>query len=251
MKKLNPNWIYLIGSLIFFGILVLFAKDVFIPRIFNKISFDKYALLQKPNEDYTQSGLNYSAQFSTSEGNFTVELYRESAPKNVNNFVYLSEQGYYDGVYFHRMIPDLLIQGGDRNTLNDDANDDGYGKTSYYIQDEVNWESLNLSEDQINQLKSQGYTDNTDLSSKRLEKYSLAMANNGPDTNSSQFFIVLAESNDPRLNLMQGKYTVIGKVIEGENIIDKISNIPVDDSNSNNAKPLTPIKIEDIKIVTK
>lgn len=145
MKKVQSTWIYIIGTLVIFGILVLFAKDIFIPRFFNNNPVTRFNNLSKPSENYIKKDLDYIANLDISEGVFTVDLFEDFAPQNVTNFIYLSDKGYYNNVLFHRMIPHLLIQGGDRNTLDNDRANDGLGKMSYFIEDEVNWKSLNLS----------------------------------------------------------------------------------------------------------
>src|SRR5690606_32606343 len=130
-----------------------------------------------------------------------------------------------DETYFHRIIPELLIQGGDRNTLNNNHEDDGYGKTPYFIEDEVNWDSINLPQERKTELENLGYQSNPLLKSHPLEAYTIAMANNGPNTNSSQFFILLPSVNDTQYKILQGRFTVIGKIIKGKDIIDQLNNI--------------------------
>ncbi len=166
-----------------------------------------------PNKDYR-------ANIVTNKGTIEIDLYEKNAPFTVNNFVFLAQEGYYNNVKFHRIIRDFIIQTGSRNTLNNDPNDDGFGDPGYQFQDEINLDSLNLSAEQRRTLEEAGYSNDTQVVSRRLEKYSVAMANAGPDTNGSQFFIVLAENDDPRLSVLQGRHTVFGSVIGGFDVLD-------------------------------
>ena len=128
----------------------------------------------------------YKATISTSRGDIVIQLAPEHAPKTVNNFVFLARQGYYDGVTFHRVINDFMIQGGDPTGT-------GRGGPGYTFEDE---------------------TRNNPL---KHEKGVLSMANAGPSTNGSQFFI----THSPQSHL-NGKHTVFGKVIEGQDVVDAV-----------------------------
>lgn len=128
----------------------------------------------------------YKATITTSRGDIVIQLAPEHAPKTVNNFVFLARQGYYDGVTFHRVISDFMIQGGD-------PTGSGRGGPGYTFEDE---------------------TRNNPL---KHETGVLSMANAGPSTNGSQFFIT--HSPQPHLN---GKHTVFGKVIEGQDVVDAV-----------------------------
>ncbi len=128
------------------------------------------------------------AKVETNKGIFIIELYDEHTPNTVKNFVSLIQDGYYDGVKFHRVIPDFVVQGGDPTGT-------GKGGPGHQIADEV---------DNPVQLHELG---------------ALSMANSGPNTNGSQFFIVLNPANCRHLNK---KHTVFGKVIDGMKIINMI-----------------------------
>ena len=128
----------------------------------------------------------YQAKIETVRGTIVLELYPEYAPKTVNNFVFLANEGYYDGVTFHRVIKDFMIQGGD-------PTGSGRGGPGYKFEDEF----IN------NPLKH--------------ERGVISMANAGPGTNGSQFFIT--HLPQPHLN---GKHTVFGKVTSGQDVVDKI-----------------------------
>ncbi|MCE7989649.1 MAG: peptidylprolyl isomerase [Caldilinea sp. CFX5] len=129
---------------------------------------------------------NYKATIETPRGNIVIELYPQHAPKTVNNFVFLAKEGYYDGVLFHRVISDFMIQGGDPTGT-------GRGGPGYKFEDETKGNPL------------------------KHETGVLSMANAGPNTNGSQFFIT--HSPQPHLN---GKHTVFGKVVEGQKVVDAI-----------------------------
>ncbi|HEX6763018.1 MAG TPA: peptidylprolyl isomerase [Gaiellaceae bacterium] len=132
-----------------------------------------------------------SATMQTSHGTIELELYGDDAPKTVENFVKLSRDGFYDGVVFHRVIPDFMIQGGDPTGT-------GSGGPGYQFEDEVN--------------------------DRRVERGALAMANAGPNTNGSQFFIVTADA----CPWLDGKHTVFGRVTSGMDVVDTISQLETD-----------------------
>jgi cyclophilin family peptidyl-prolyl cis-trans isomerase len=132
-----------------------------------------------------------NATMQTSHGAIELELFDADAPKTVDNFVKLSREGFYDGLTFHRVIPDFMIQGGC-------PRGDGTGGPGYQFEDEPN--------------------------EHRVVRGALAMANSGPDTNGSQFFIVTA-AECPWLD---GKHTVFGRVSDGMDVADAISTLPSD-----------------------
>lgn len=135
----------------------------------------------------------------TNYGDITLAFYPIESPKTVNNFLNLAKEGFYDTVKFHRVIKGFMIQGGDPNSKDDDWSNDGYGGPGYKFEDEIN--------------------------SHKLVRGSLAMANSGPDTNGSQFFIVTAESTP----YLDGGYTNFGYVVSGMDAVDKIENLPTND----------------------
>jgi peptidyl-prolyl cis-trans isomerase B (cyclophilin B) len=128
----------------------------------------------------------YKVTMETTKGDIEIELYPEYAPVTVNNFVFLAREGFYDGVRFHRVISNFVIQGGDPTGT-------GSGGPGYRFQDEFKGNPL------------------------KHERGSLSMANAGPNTNGSQFFV--AHSPQPHLD---GKHTVFGKVTEGLDVVDAI-----------------------------
>jgi cyclophilin family peptidyl-prolyl cis-trans isomerase len=127
----------------------------------------------------------------TNHGAIQVELFDEDAPKTVENFLKLARDGFYDGVTFHRVIPDFMIQGGDPTGT-------GSGGPGYTFEDEIN--------------------------EHKVVRGALAMANAGPDTNGSQFFVVTAEATP----WLDGKHTVFGRVTSGMDVVDEISGVETD-----------------------
>ena len=150
---------------------------------------------------------NRKAKFTTNVGEFIIELFEDKAPKTTKNFIDLAEKGYYNGLIFHRVIKDFMIQGGCPNVRFEDPKDlhkepivkgrPGTGGPGYKIDDEFHPELKHDSEG------------------------ILSMANAGPNTGGSQFFITLAPT--PWLD---GKHAVFGKVIEGMDIVQEIGHIP-------------------------
>jgi cyclophilin family peptidyl-prolyl cis-trans isomerase len=150
----------------------------------------------------------------TSLGNFSILLSRAEAPLTVNNFVALADGGFYDRTKVHRVVNDLLIQGGDPLSREEDRDLYGTGGPGYVFEDE------NLS--------------------KEFERGSVAMANLGKkNTNGSQFFVTVGEA--PGLD---GKYTIFGRVINGMEIVDAINAAPVDE----NDIPVKPIIVERVEV---
>lgn len=158
------------------------------------------------------------ATIITAKGDIELELYSKVAPKTVANFVNLAKAGFYDGTKFHRVVPDFVIQGGDPLSRTDDPRV-GTGGPGYQFEDEINPKSIGLPDEIIKQYEAQGYSYNSFLQSLPVVPGVIAMANAGPNTNGSQFFIVTTK-NQPQL---YGKHTVFGKVIKGMEIVLKVS----------------------------
>lgn len=138
------------------------------------------------------------AVMKTNFGDITLELFPEDAPKTVENFLKLSSEGFYNGTKFHRVIKDFMIQGGDPLSRDDNWADDGAGGPGYTFEDEINRH--------------------------KIVRGVIAMANAGPNTNGSQFFIVTAEAAP----WLDGSHTVFGRVIEGMEVVSQVENIPTD-----------------------
>ena len=148
-----------------------------------------------------------NATLHTSAGPVTVELHDEAAPKTVANFRKLASEGFYDGLVFHRVIPEFMIQGGCPEGT-------GTGGPGYTFEDEIN--------------------------EYKVVRGALAMANAGPDTNGSQFFIVTTEAAP----WLDGKHTVFGRVTDGMEAVDGIESAPTGAGD----RPLEPQVIERIEL---
>lgn len=157
------------------------------------------------------------ATMETAKGDIQLELYPKVAPKTVLNFLTLAQQGFYDGTKFHRVIDDFMIQGGDPLSKTDDPAV-GTGGPGYTFEDEINPKSLGVPDGLIAQYEAQGYKYNYKLKSLPVNPGYIAMANAGPNTNGSQFFIVTTK---PQQHLY-GKHTVFGKVVKGMDVVLKI-----------------------------
>ena len=148
-----------------------------------------------------------AATLHTNHGPIEVELFDDDAPKTVENFLKLARDGFYDGVVFHRIIPDFMIQGGDPTGT-------GMGGPGYSFEDEFN--------------------------EHKVERGALAMANAGPNTNGSQFFVVTAQATP----WLDGKHTVFGRVTSGMEAVDSIEQTATDGQD----KPLEPVVIERVEL---
>jgi peptidyl-prolyl cis-trans isomerase B (cyclophilin B) len=148
-----------------------------------------------------------SAVLQTSEGRVELELFAEDAPKTVANFTKLAGEGFYDGLVFHRVIPDFMIQGGC-------PRGDGTGGPGYEFEDEINQHPV--------------------------VRGALAMANAGPNTNGSQFFIVTADD----CSWLNDKHTVFGAVASGQDVVDRVSLVERDSRD----RPLEPVVIESVEL---
>jgi peptidyl-prolyl cis-trans isomerase B (cyclophilin B) len=148
-----------------------------------------------------------NATIETNKGAIEIELFDEDAPKTVANFVELVGKGYYDGLTFHRVIPDFMVQAGC-------PKGDGTGGPGYEFEDEAN--------------------------DHRVVRGALAMANRGPDTNGSQFFIVTADE----CPWLDGKHTVFGRVTGGMDVVDDISRV----SRDGRDRPLEPVTTDQVRL---
>lgn len=152
----------------------------------------------------------YTATMYTSKGDIVLELFSQDAPKTVNNFVFLAREGFYNGTKFHRVIKDFMIQGGDPQGT-------GGGGPGYRFADEP------VKRDYLSGI--------------------IAMANAGPNTNGSQFFIMHKSVNLPK------NYTIFGKVTQGMDVVDKIANSPViRNAMGENASPVEDLVVKSIDI---
>lgn len=186
-----------------------------------------------------KSGVDYSAEMTTNFGVITIDLLEKDTPKTVNNFVFLVEEGFYDGLGFHRIIPSFMIQGGDPlgtgtgspgYRFNDEIDADAIGiddilvKDSPFLWNLPTYTAATLESYADKSLKElytdfEGYTYTPGFGSEKFGPYILAMANSGPDSNGSQFFITTGTTGSDHLN---GKHTIFGKVTAGQDVVDSI-----------------------------
>lgn len=179
------------------------------------IVFAVLVILPKPEGDKNQNQAQERiAVIETNKGVIKFKLFQDKAPKTSDNFVKLANEKFYDGIKFHRVIKDFMIQTGDPNSRDNNWNDDGSGGPGYSFEDEIN--------------------------DYKLIRGRVAMANSGPNTNGSQFFIVTAESAP----WLDGKHTVFGEVIEGMDVVDSIESEEV----NANKHPLKDIVMEKVYI---
>lgn len=179
------------------------------PNNTDKIKMDTQA------NNATNPVVTNTVVFKTTKGDITIDLYGNDAKKTVENFVKLSRDGFYTGTRFHRVIKDFMIQGGDPLSKDDSKSAEwGTGGPGYKFEDEIN--------------------------SIKLTRGVLAMANAGPNTNGSQFFIVTI----PETPWLDGKHTAFGKVVAGMDIVDTIENVET----APNDRPIVPITINSVEV---
>ena len=150
---------------------------------------------------------NTNATIETNHGTIELELFSDDAPKTVANFTKLAGEGFYDGLVFHRVIPDFMIQGGCPDGI-------GTGGPGYKFEDEIN--------------------------DHQIVRGTLAMANAGPDTNGSQFFIVTAAATP----WLDGAHTGFGRVIDGEDVVESLGTTPTGPGD----RPREPQRLNTIRI---
>jgi len=224
------------------------SNVVLIPFRTNNLTPTPEEKSEQENDDAEDGDVDYFALIETNLGVLEVDLLEDNAPNSVENFVYLSESKYYDGTTFHRFVPGFILQGGSRNTLTPDKSDDKFGNPGYTINDEINWDSLELTDDQRTELEKEGYKSNQDVESVKIDKYTLVWASSEADSNGSQFFIILGDREDEKVLKLDGRHTVFGKVSKGQDLIDEISKMNVDLSILEEPRPAKEIKINSIRI---
>ena len=167
-------------------------------------------IYQSMPEMNIDTNMNYEGVITTTMGTMTVEFFTSDAPVTVNNFINLARDGYYNDIIFHRVISGFMIQGGDPSGT-------GHGDMGKYP----------------------GYKFEDELDNQRpYEKGILAMANAGPNTNGSQFFIMHVDYP------LQYQYTIFGKVTDGMEVIDKIASVETGDGD----RPVSDVVIESVEI---
>lgn len=183
-------------------ILIVIAILAFLPLIIQNMSNTT-----KNDQVLTDNTVDTMVEVETTLGKFTLQIYTKTMPITGGNFVKLVEEKFYDGIIFHRVIPGFMVQGGDPTGT-------GMGGPGYKIKDEFT----------ANNSNSIG---------------TISMANSGPNTGGSQFFINVANNT-----YLDTKHPVFGKVIEGYDIVEKISNVPTDADD----RPLDEVKIISAKV---
>jgi cyclophilin family peptidyl-prolyl cis-trans isomerase len=186
-------------------------------------------------QDASAPVVTHTAVFTTSMGTIELELYGRDAPKTVNNFVGLINQKFYDGILFHRVVPGFVIQAGDPNSR-DSTKRAVWGQSGSSIYKGIEFE------DELNPAApsyQRGYVEGT-----------LAMANRGPNTNTSQFFIMLAD-NDKRPQPLKKSYTMFGRVTKGMDIVHTIEQMPLlSDQSGQPVKSVVILKATATEIVS-
>jgi peptidyl-prolyl cis-trans isomerase B (cyclophilin B) len=171
----------------------------------------KKPTFKNPPEMSIDPKKSYRVTLTTSCGDISVQLFDDKSPKTVNNFLFLARKGFYDGLTFHRIVKDFVVQGGD-------PKGDGTGGPGYQFEDEVD---NGLTFDQVGLV---------------------AMANSGPNTNGSQFFITTGDASH-----LNGKHTIFGKVIGGMDVVQTLNALKVDQA----SKPAQTAYIESVTIIQK
>ena len=175
-------------------------------------------LLTKRVETGSSSKKGPQVLVKTTHGDIKIQLFEEATPKTVENFLSLAKQDFYDGTIFHRVIPNFMLQGGDPKTREqrDERAVHGTGGPGYQFADEI--------------------------SNHKNVRGALSMANSGPNTNGSQFFLITTEATP----WLDGKHAVFGEVIEGLDVVDKIEKVATDTRDH----PLDDVEIIDIEILS-
>ncbi len=183
-------------------------------NIYSKSSSQNKTVEPEQNINTNLKNKMHIITLKTNFGEIQFETYDADAPKTVNNFIMLAEKGFYDNLVFHRVIKGFMIQGGD-------PKGNGSGGPGYTFVDELNL--------------------NTESYKAGYKKGIVAMANAGPNTNGSQFFIMLQDYPLPN------NYTIFGKVIKGQEVVDEIGNTQT----GVNDKPVKPVIMEKVTVETK
>ncbi len=220
MKRLGlPVIIFTIIALVFFGVKMFSTKknqeEIKSNNItVQEISVTPTTVVENSQKMIIDQNKTYQATLKTTEGDITISLNAKQTPITVNNFVSLSKKNFYDNTIFHRVIKGFMIQGGD-------PKGNGTGDAGYKFDDE--------------QFEGE-YVRGT-----------VAMANSGPNTNGSQFFIMHQDNALPK------NYVIFGKVTAGIETVDKIAEAPVKQNplSGENSVPVTPVSIKSIVIVEK
>jgi cyclophilin family peptidyl-prolyl cis-trans isomerase len=206
--------------LLAFGLLAVSVVGLIFTREGITMSDDKFAQPQQQSkvgvytqpENVLEEGRDYSAIIRTSAGDIEVDLFQAQAPLTVNSFLFLTRERFFENLTFHRVVSNFVIQAGD-------PEGEGTGGPGYQIPDEI-----------------------TDI---RYVPYTLGMANSGPNTNGSQFFITTGNIPEQSLQALDGNYTIFGKVTGGFAVVDSIERVETDATD----RPINPVVIESIQII--
>jgi peptidyl-prolyl cis-trans isomerase B (cyclophilin B) len=177
---------------------------------------------EKKQETTPMNSLNEVAVIKTSEGDMVVQFWTDAAPQTIENFKKLARQGFYDGTIFHRIVKEFMIQGGDPNSK-DPAKENSYG------------------------LGGPGYKVNAEFNDHSHDRGVISMARSAdPNSAGSQFFICLAP-----VHRLDHQYTTFGKLIKGDDVLEKIGNTPVErNAQGEPSKPTKRVVVESVKIVS-
>lgn len=209
LKETGKPLLLSLGLLVVAGIGIILIKNGNMNMNTNTTTRKTYTQPQQVLQD----GVNYTAKIKTNMGDIEIDLLEKETPIAVNNFIFLAKENFFNGVIFHRVVKGFVIQGGDPTGT-------GTGGPGYTFQDEVN--------------------------KRKYTKYSVGMANSGPNSNGSQFFIVTGTIQEGNLDaLNSGQYTLFGEVKNGKNIVDAIEKVSVD----SNDKPSNPVIIQSVEII--
>jgi peptidyl-prolyl cis-trans isomerase B (cyclophilin B) len=180
-----------------------------------------FAADEKKEEKTPMNSQNEVAVIKTSEGDMVVQFWADAAPKTIENFKKLARQGFYDGTIFHRIVKEFMVQGGDPNSK-DPAKENSYGQGG------------------------PGYQIKAEFNDHPHDRGVLSMARSSdPDSAGSQFFICLAP-----VHRLDHQYTTFGKLIKGEDVLEKIGNTPVErNAQGEPSKPTKRVAVESVKIV--
>ena len=205
--------------LIWIWIAIISTALITILSVHLTVGYSRNKVISGPWGKITKEELkqNRFATIETNYGTFKIELYYKNAPKTVANFILLVQKGFYNKLSFHRIIENFMIQGGD-------PKGDGTGGPGYSFEDEINPKIAGVKDEDIKQNEAQGYKYDYNLTTIKLEQGVVAMANTGANTNGSQFFIIVAKSTP----WLDGKHTPFGKIIQGYDIVEKISKVKTD-----------------------
>lgn len=209
LKETGKPLLLSLGLLVVAGIGIILIKNGNINMNTNTTTRKTYTQPQQVLQD----GVNYTAKIKTNMGDIEIDLLEKETPIAVNNFIFLAKENFFNGIIFHRVVKGFVIQGGDPTGT-------GTGGPGYTFQDEVN--------------------------KRKYTKYSVGMANSGPNSNGSQFFIVTGTIQEGNLDaLNSGQYTLFGEVKNGKDIVDAIEKVSVD----SNDKPNNPVIIQSVEII--